>query len=80
MLCGGTKVESLAPFMRELEEEYTALFGGVRNAMFRLKEHWGMLLPRFQNSEKLGKRLRKTTDLAEYHDITAQIFATLTLK
>ncbi len=80
MLCGGTKVEMLAPFMQELEEEYTALFGGVRNAMFRLKEHWGMLLPRFQNSEKLGKRLRKTTDLAEYHDITTQIFATLALK
>ena len=80
MLIGGTKKESLAPFMEELEEEYTRLFGGVRNAMFRLKEHWGMLLPRFENSEKLGKRLRKTTDLAEYHAITAEMFATLPLK
>lgn len=80
MLCGGTSSEKLAPFMRELEEEYTALFGGVRNAMFRLKEHWGMLLPRFENSEKLGKRLRKTTDLLEYRAITAQIFTTLSLK
>ncbi len=80
MLCGGTQVEGLAPFMQELEEEYTQLFGGVRNAMFRLKEHWGMLLPRFENSEKLGKRLRKTTDLAEYHAIIAEIFATLPLK
>lgn len=80
MLIGGTKVEALAPFMKELEEEYTAAFGGVRNAMFRLKEHWCMLLPRFENSEKLGKHLRKTTDLAQYHAITAEIFATLSLK
>ena len=80
MLCGGTKTEKLAPFMKELEEEYTHLFGGVRNAMFRLKEHWGMLLPRFEGSEKLGKRLRKTTDLAEYHAIVTELFATLPLK
>lgn len=80
MLCGGTQVSKLAPFMQELEEEYTHLFGGVRNAMFRLKEHWGMLLPRFEGSEKLGKRLRKTTDLAEYRAIIAEIFATLPLK
>ena len=80
MLIGGTQVDKLAPFMKELEEEYTVLFGGVRNAMFRLKEHWGMLLPRFDNSEKLGKRLRKTTDLAEYHAIIAEIFSTLKLK
>ena len=80
MLCGGTKVDKLAPFMAELEEEYTRLFGGVRNAMFRLKEHWGMLLPRFQNSEKLGKRLRKTTDLAEYHAIIDEIFTALPRK
>lgn len=80
MLIGGTEKEKLQPFMAQLEEEYTALFGGVRNAMFRLKEHWGMLLPRFAGSEKLGKRLRKTTDLAEYHAITTEIFATLLLK
>ena len=80
MLCGGTKKEALAPFMEELMEEYNLHFGGSRNAMFRLKEHWGMLLPRFQNSEKLGKRLRKTTDLQEYKAITAEIFATLPLR
>jgi len=80
MLCGGTTRAALEPFMTELMEEYTLSFGGSRNAMFRLKEQWGMLLPRFQNSEKLGKRLRKTTDLAEYKAITAEIFATLPLE
>ena len=43
--------------------------------MFRLKENWRYLLCRFEDSEKLGKRLRKTTDLNEYRAITAQIFA-----
>ena len=50
-------------------------FGGSRNAMFRLKENWRYLLCRFQDTEKLAKRLRKTTDLAEYRSLTAQLFA-----
>jgi hypothetical protein len=38
-----------------------------------------MLLCRFENSEKLGKRLRKTTDLEEYRAISQEIFHTLPL-
>lgn len=77
---GGTTVHALEPFYDELLENYLVLFGGSRNAMFRLKETWRYLLCRFQDSEKLGKRLRKTTDLAEYRSITAQIFHTLPLR
>ncbi len=73
LLPAGTQAATLGPFMAELLETYCESFGGSRNAMFRLKEHWGMLLPRFQGSEKLGKRLRKTTDLAEFKEITSQI-------
>ena len=51
----------------------------ARNAMFRLKENWHLLLYRFEGSEKLGKRLRKTTDLAEYRQIAREIFHTLPL-
>ena len=81
MLCqGGTDVQKLEDFYNVLLEEYLTAFGGSRNAMFRLKENWRYLLCRFENSEKLGKRLRKTTDLAEYKSITAQIFHTLPLK
>jgi len=46
--------------------------------MFRLKENWNLILPRFAGGEKLGKQLRKTTDLNEYRAIAAQIFHTLT--
>lgn len=76
---GGTTVSALEGFMAELLETYIVLFGGSRNAMFRLKEHWGLLLQKFEGSEKLGKRLRKTTDIAEYKAITAEIFHTLPL-
>ncbi len=77
---GGTTVAALEPFYGDLLEHYIEAFGGARNAMFRLKENWRYLLCRFEGSEKLGKRLRKTTDLEEYKAITAQIFQTLPLK
>ena len=70
----GTKVTVLEHFYDTLLEEYTIAFGGARNAMFRLKENWRYLLRRFQPCEKLAKRLRKTTDVAEYKAITKEIF------
>ncbi len=70
---GGTSRENLVQFHNELLEAYLVAFGGSRNAMFRLKENWRYLLCRFRDTEKLAKRLRKTTDLAEYRSITADI-------
>ena len=80
LLCGGTDTAALEQFMNALLEEYTVAFGGSRNAMFRLKENWGLLHPRFEGVDKLWKKLRKTTDLEEYKAITAEIFRTLPLK
>jgi len=77
---GGTTREQLEKFHDALLESYIAAFGGARNAMFRLKENWSYLIPRFEGSEALAKRLRKTTDLAEYKSITREIFHTLPLK
>ena len=80
MLTGGTTAEALEGLLSELLEEYLVVFGGSRNAMFRLKEHWGFLIHKFRDSEKLWKRLRKTTDLSEYKAITREIFRTLPMK
>ena len=77
---GGTDISQLEAFHDELLENYIETFGSARNAMFRLKENWHMLLCKFENSEKLGKRLRKTTDVAEFRIITKEIFSTLPLK
>ncbi len=79
LLPKGTEKPALEGFMQSLTESYAASFG-AKNAMFRLKEHWGMLLPRFSGSEKLGKALRKTTDLSQFQSITREIFDTLELK
>ena len=80
MLSGGTSKAALENFMNELMAVYEVEFGGSRNAIFRLKENWGFLHDRFEGCDKLWKRLRKTTDAAEFKSITAEIFHTLNLK
>jgi len=80
MLSGGSTIGALKAFMDEMLAVYTVEFGGARNAMFRLKENWGFLHNRFEGCDKLWKRLRKTTDAAEFTAITDEIFATLPLK
>lgn len=80
MLSGGTDKAALEGFMNELMAVYEVEFGGSRNAIFRLKENWGFLHNRFEGCDKLWKRLRKTTDAAEFKSITAEIFQTLPLK
>ncbi len=75
-----TDAATLEAFYNALLEEYLAVFGGSRNAMFRLKEHWRYLAKKFRGSEKLYKQLRKTTDLTEYRQITAAILRTLPLE
>ena len=76
---GGTTVAALESFLEQLAEEYCVVFGSQRNAMFRLKENWRHLLCRFEGSEKLGKRLRKTTDIQEYRAIVRETLHTLPL-
>lgn len=80
MLSGTADKQALEAFMDELLTTYTEVFGSSRNAMFRLKENWGFLHTRFEGSDKLWKRLRKTTDVNEFQSITAEIFATLPFK
>ena len=76
----GTTIPVLENFLNELLEAYTEAFGGSRNAIFRMKENWGMLRSRFDGGDKLWKQLLKTTDVAEYKAITAQILHTLPMK
>lgn len=79
-MLGKTGAAVLERFHNALLEEYQAAFGGSRNAMFRMKENWRYMLTLFEGSEKLGKRLRKTTDINEYRSITEQVFHTLPMR
>ena len=80
MLSGGTGKKALECFVNDMMDAYEEAFGGSRNAIFRLKENWGFLHTRFEGSEKLWKRLRKSTDPQEFRAITAEFFHTLDLK
>ena len=77
---GGSTARSLEAFHNALLSEYIEKFGSARNAMFRMKENWRHMLCKFENSEKLGKQLRKTTDIDQYRSITREIFHTLPLR
>jgi tRNA-dihydrouridine synthase len=80
MFCTGTDAATIRAFHDMLLETYIETFGSARNAIFRLKENWHCMIFLFEDSEKLWKKLRKTTDIAEYRAITAEIFATLPLR
>ena len=77
---GGTKADILECFLEELLEEYALHFGGVRNAMFRLKENWRYLFCLFKPDIKLQKRLRKAVDISEYNAVTREILHNLPLQ
>lgn len=77
---GGSTRQSLEAFHNSLLSEYIEKFGSARNAMFRMKENWRYMLCKFENSDKLGKQLRKTTDIDQYRSITQEIFHTLPLR
>ena len=79
LLPQGTTAETLKQFHDELVEEYTAVFGSRRNAMFRMKENWSLLHKRFEDADRLWKKLRKTTDYEEFMAISSEIFQTLPL-
>ena len=80
MLCpGGTTRETLKQFHDEMVAEYIRVFGSARNAMFRMKENWSLLHKRFEDTDRLWKRLRKSTDYGDYMAITNEIFQTLPL-
>ena len=76
----GTSAQTIRQFHDTLLETYIETFGSARNAIFRLKENWHCMILLFEGSEKLWKKLRKTTDITEYRAITAEIFATLPLR
>ena len=78
MLWGPFDAARVEAFHDELLETYIQAFGSERNAMFRMKENWFYLLRRFTDSEKLGKRLRKTTDCREFRQLAHEVFQTLT--
>ena len=80
MLSGGTDRDRLEAYLDELLETYVQIFGSRKNTMFRMKEHWFYVLTLFEESEKLGKQLRKTTDYDTFRDLTHRIIRELPIR
>lgn len=75
----GPDKDTLRAFHDELYEGYAAAFGSRRNASLRMKELWFYLLGLFLDSDRHGKRLKKSTDTAEFETAVAAIFHDLEL-
>lgn len=74
---GGTDAKTLEAFHDALFAEYLRTFGSERNTMFRMKENWRYWLCKFEDSQRLGKRLRKVTNVPEYKATVREIFQNL---
>ena len=72
--------ERLQAFDEALYEGYRTMFGNDRNAIMRMKEVWYYHIHLFEGGEKLAKRLRRTTDRAEYCAAVQEIYRTLPLR
>ncbi len=58
--------ERLLEFHDEIFRGYTEAFGSPNSALARMKELWFYLIHLFADGEKYAKRIKKTTDPADY--------------
>ena len=80
MLSGGTDIDTLEAFLNALMDSYETEFASCRNALFRMKENWAHLHDRFEGSDRLWKKMRKTTDASEFRRLSAELLHTCPMK
>lgn len=80
MLSSGTDIAALEAFLNSLMDAYEVEFSSCRNALFRMKENWAHLHVRFEGSDKLWKKMRKTTDGAEFRRLSSELIHTCPMK
>lgn len=64
----------LRDFHDRLYHDYTELFFGDRNVLFKMKEIWSYLADSFVDSEKYAKRIRKAQRAADYEAAVGALF------
>ena len=72
--------EELQAFTATLYEGYQTFYGQAHPAAQRMKEVWFYLIHLFENSERLGGRLRRSRGPKAYELLEAEIFQTLALR
>lgn len=71
--------QRLRRFHDELYCQYRETMPGERPVLFKMKELWFYLICLFPDSERLGKKLRKSQHLREYEAVVDSLFAEKTL-
>lgn len=72
----GQKISSgvLRDFHDRLYHDYTELFSGDRNVLFKMKEIWSYMADSFVDSEKYAKKIRKAQRAADYEAAVGALF------
>lgn len=68
------KKEQLLGFHNEIYHTYLDVFSGGHNVIMKMKEIWCYLIHSFKDSEKLGKKIKKASNLNEYNTAVAALF------
>jgi len=66
--------DTLRAFCDRLCRDYGEVMSGDRNTLFKLKELWVYFGKNFEDSEKLLKKIRKSSTVAEYKLAVTEIF------
>lgn len=69
----------LRQFHDELYHQYQETMPGERPVLFKMKELWFYMICLFEDSERMGKKLRKSQHLREYEEAVEGLFAEKTL-
>lgn len=72
--------EILLSFHNMILEEYIKISSGERNVLFKMKELWFYMLSLFEDTEKIGKKIKKTERLKEYESIINMLFTAYDLR
>ena len=72
----GAKVsmEVLRDFHDKLYHDYTELFSGDKNVLFKMKEIWSYMAESFADSDKYAKKIRKAQRSADYEAAVNALF------
>lgn len=78
---GGAAVDkaTIKAFVDDLCQAYRKTFESDTIAMYRMRELWFYLADLFQDSEKYSKKIKKSTNFAEYSSVVSSIFQNLDL-
>ncbi len=65
----------LRAFHDELYEKYREILSGDKNVLFKMKELWSYMITLFPESEKYGKKIRKSEHRRQYEQAVCELFS-----